>query len=372
MSSTQMSQAIRAELLKMAAGKMTRKQKILAGGAPPQAAFQPPAPEKLEAEVAQALTAPPKPHITADTLPASVRGVSRIPKGSRVTGPTSEGGYYAGEGVGTVESFRRKLPPGGPSVPPAAPVQHHDLAAAITKRRGSPSAHTSGRPFDAVAEKFVEDPAASFKAEVSEAARAEAKRAAEVPLHSEALRMLRTGGLAAGGSILAALTAEPAINKAKQLVRAKQSVMGHIMGHGGPFHTALGYGAAGAALGGGLYLANKAISGVTEPIHKERAFTRMVAEHPHLKHEDAKTVTRAFDTLWHFNPDMAKDPTVASSFVRRAAMFKDEGIQATDVKTLADIRKAMTDAKPKGGGFQEHAKFMNAFSGGLGSGGSDK
>ena len=185
-------------------------------------------------------------------------------------------------------------------------------------------------------------------------------------LLSELGRKAAMGTAGALGTLALAATAEPLKERIVQAMRPKRSVLGSIFSHGGPFHTALGYGAAGAALGGGAMLANKAVNAVHEPRDKRNAFTLMMAEHPHLKHEDPKVVTRSFNTLWHFNQDVAKDPTTAASFVRRAAMFKDEGIQANDVKTLTDIRKGLSDArKNEGGGVKGHAEFLYKFHGGM-------
>lgn len=170
------------------------------------------------------------------------------------------------------------------------------------------------------------------------------------------------GAAGAAGALILAATAKPLEERIARAFKPKPSVMGSIFGRGGPFHTALGYGAAGAALGGGAMLANKAFTMAHEPREKRNAFAVMMAEHPHLKHEDPKTVTRSFNTLWHFNQDVAKDPTTAASFVRRAAMFKDEGIQANDVKTLTDIRKALSDArKNENGGVKSHAEYLYKF-----------
>ena len=79
--------------------------------------------------------------------------------------------------------------------------------------------------------------------------------------------------------------------------------------------------------------------------------------------QDHRTLRRSFDTLYSFNPHMAKDPLVAGSFLRRALAFKDEGIQANDVKTLTEIRKNLAGArKDEGGkGLMDRAKELQAF-----------
>lgn len=80
-------------------------------------------------------------------------------------------------------------------------------------------------------------------------------------------------------------------------------------------------------------------------VGKEKAFKNMIKDNPSLAHSDPVHVKKVFNTLYTFNKDMAKDPLVAGSFTRRSLMFKDEGIQPMDVKTLTEIRKNMRDGK---------------------------
>lgn len=126
--------------------------------------------------------------------------------------------------------------------------------------------------------------------------------------------------------------------------------------------TAAGFGLGGLALGTGVYAADKGYTALTEPHEKARHFNTMMKENPTLKHEDQPTVVKSFNTLWHFNKDMAKDPTTSGAFVRRAAVFKDEGIQATDIKTLADIRKALSASHTSAAkGFLERGTGLRSF-----------
>lgn len=129
----------------------------------------------------------------------------------------------------------------------------------------------------------------------------------------------------------------------------------------GSLGTALGFGLAGTALGAGVLAANKGVGAIVDPIVKQRSYDKMLASNPSLKHEDKEVTQRSFDTLYRFNPDMAKDPNTAGSFVRRAAMFKDEGIQSADVKMLAEIRKNMTDAKKGSSGFLDAGDSLYRF-----------
>lgn len=123
----------------------------------------------------------------------------------------------------------------------------------------------------------------------------------------------------------------------------------------GNLANAIGFGLGGAALAGGAYAGTQALRGATEPFIKQRAFNDMLKENPSLKNEDKDVVRKSFNTLHTFNPTMAKDPLVAGAFVRRAAMFKDEGIQASDVKTLAEVRKNLSDSRKS----DNDSRFLN-------------
>ncbi|MFZ4580511.1 MAG: hypothetical protein ACOYOB_19175 [Myxococcota bacterium] len=127
--------------------------------------------------------------------------------------------------------------------------------------------------------------------------------------------------------------------------RKKPSLLKSIFSSGGPLTTALAYGAGATAIGGGVWAAGKGLEAATDPYKKERAFKALKSESPALVSGDPVHARKSFETLWRFNPDMAKDPLVASSFVRKAIAFKEEGVQSQDIKTLADVRKAMSDAK---------------------------
>ena len=109
----------------------------------------------------------------------------------------------------------------------------------------------------------------------------------------------------------------------------------------------LGIGALGAGLTAGVRGADWAIDSIHGPRQKQKAFSGMMDENPFLKKESPKDVERIFRTLHNFNPQMADDPLVAGSFMRRALQFKEEGIQPQDVKTLVEIGKLRGDTKKK-------------------------
>jgi len=109
----------------------------------------------------------------------------------------------------------------------------------------------------------------------------------------------------------------------------------------------LGLGLGAAGLTAGIRGADAAIDSIGGPIRQRKAFNAMMDENPNLKKEDQGDVKKIFRTLHTFNPDMAKDPLVAGSFMRRSLQYKDEGIQPQDVKTLAEINKMRSDSRGK-------------------------
>lgn len=108
------------------------------------------------------------------------------------------------------------------------------------------------------------------------------------------------------------------------------------------------YGLGAAGIAGGLAGIDALKDVFDRKVGKEKAFKNMIQDNPGLASENPAHVKKVFNTLYTFNKDMAKDPLVAGSFTRRSLMFKDEGIQPMDIKTLTEIRRNMQDGK--GGG----------------------
>lgn len=134
-------------------------------------------------------------------------------------------------------------------------------------------------------------------------------------------------------------------NKIMGALTPKKSWGQEIFGPGGPGRKALGFGAGAAMIGGGISAANKLSDSLEGKYKKKVYFKRMLADNPGLKKESPKDVGRIFNTLYRFNPRMAGDPLVAGSFMKRSLMFKDEGIQPVDVKTLTEVGKHLADTK---------------------------
>lgn len=99
--------------------------------------------------------------------------------------------------------------------------------------------------------------------------------------------------------------------------------------------------AAGAAVGGGAHLARAAVDATTGSIGKAKAYQDMMEARPELREKDPKAVQRAFDSLYRFNPQYAKDPLVAGSFVD--SVSSNERLDVGTVNTLVAARKNLSD-----------------------------
>lgn len=114
-------------------------------------------------------------------------------------------------------------------------------------------------------------------------------------------------------------------------------------------------GTASAAVTGGAALTAGLTDVIGGKLQKKVGIRRMYRENPWLDKEDKKTVSKFYDTLHRFSPNMAMDPLVAGSFMKKQLEFKDIGIQPNDLQTITSIEKAKRDAKGS-------RLLMNAFS----------
>lgn len=96
-------------------------------------------------------------------------------------------------------------------------------------------------------------------------------------------------------------------------------------------------GATAATIGAGL-LANEAYDAVKSSISRSRGFKNMLEFNPALKKQDRKKVQAMYNTLHNVSPDLAKDPLVANSWVKRMA-YQDEYV---DPKTMSDLATAQS------------------------------
>lgn len=104
---------------------------------------------------------------------------------------------------------------------------------------------------------------------------------------------------------------------------------------GGQMALAAGTVAAGA-------LMNEAVSAVRGAVRKSHNFKAMMAHNPGLEKEDRARVQGLFNTLHNVSPDLAADPVVANSWVKRM-MYQDEYV---DPRMLSDLATAQNRMRP--------------------------
>jgi hypothetical protein len=100
--------------------------------------------------------------------------------------------------------------------------------------------------------------------------------------------------------------------------------------------TAMGVG---GALAAGSYGAQKGFEAVSAKLNKAKAYKEMVEARPDLKDRDPQAVQRAFNSLYKFNPQYARDPLVAGSFVD--SVSTSERLDLGTVNSLVQARKNM-------------------------------
>lgn len=91
-----------------------------------------------------------------------------------------------------------------------------------------------------------------------------------------------------------------------------------------------------AAVGGAATSAYKALSNKASLVNSYRG---MLRDNPDLAEEDSSQVQRAFKALHHLNPDYAKDPYIAGTFVKNT--LRNESLHMGEVNQLAQARRAM-------------------------------
>ena len=156
------------------------------------------------------------------------------------------------------------------------------------------------------------------------------------------------GALAAGGKALSDRVFNP-----------KPSLTQEILGKGGIARKALMLGAVGAGIGGGASLLSGAYDKVENRVSKNRNFDAALKANPTLREFKTEDLQSAYDALHRFSPEIAKEPLAAGAFLRRSMLFKDEGIQPNDVKTLVDVRKALAESRKSENG---QSSLLNSFS----------
>ena len=117
----------------------------------------------------------------------------------------------------------------------------------------------------------------------------------------------------------------------------KASFAGEMFGRGGLGRKALMVGGMAAAMGAGVSAVDSGVDHFAKKRSKRIGFKDMMDDNPNLHNEPIKDVKRIYSTLHKFNPKVARDPHAAGSFLKRGLMFKEEGINTTDLKTLSEI-----------------------------------
>ena len=92
-----------------------------------------------------------------------------------------------------------------------------------------------------------------------------------------------------------------------------------------------------AATMGGLVMTDLAMRGVNKMFSasktpRKKYFNNMISQTPELKNEDEKKVKKLFGVVSQYAPDLAKNPTVAGSIVKRFVDYGD-----VDPMTLREI-----------------------------------
>lgn len=108
---------------------------------------------------------------------------------------------------------------------------------------------------------------------------------------------------------------------------------------------------AGAILGTGGYAMAKGLRAVDRAIDsrgKQKAFDNMLQEDSELRRLNSARPAKVrahFSTLFRFNPEMAKDPLVASSFVKGTA--SQDVMTHKTVQDLVSAHKGYKETAPK-------------------------
>lgn len=111
--------------------------------------------------------------------------------------------------------------------------------------------------------------------------------------------------------------------------------------HHGP--TSLGHSA--LLLGGGLALAG-GVAGVNAMLNRQavnQSYTRMLQRFPELTREDPTRVRELFTSVSNAAPDVAKDPIVTGSLVKR--MLNYDGIDHATYMELVKTQESMTKTR---------------------------
>jgi hypothetical protein len=141
----------------------------------------------------------------------------------------------------------------------------------------------------------------------------------------------------------------------------RPSLARQVFGRGGMLPKALVFGGAAAGLAAGSEAAERYYDKKRRgPAALEKNINNMYAEFPDMAAENKTDVRRAMRTLQKFSPRSASDPLVARSWAKKYLMYKDEGIQPGDLKTLADTSRSLSasgSSTPMVRAFEDATRF---------------
>lgn len=94
----------------------------------------------------------------------------------------------------------------------------------------------------------------------------------------------------------------------------------------------------------GTALAAEVYQGIRGAVSRSQGFKRMMAYNPELEKEDRNKVQTIFNTLNNVAPDLARDPLVASSWVKQM-MYQQEYVDPRVLSDLATAQSRMGQSK---------------------------
>jgi len=124
----------------------------------------------------------------------------------------------------------------------------------------------------------------------------------------------------------------------------KSSMTGKNIGHS--LGSGMTEGIASAAMASIGEAVGSGITALSDKVRKPMAFKAMVEANPSLGKMDQKAVQMTFNTLHNLNPQLARDPLIAASFVARSITRADMGGQErsfVDIQTAKDLQRGGQD-----------------------------
>jgi len=113
--------------------------------------------------------------------------------------------------------------------------------------------------------------------------------------------------------------------------------------------TAFAEGAATAAVSAMGVGVAKGFSSLVDRVRKPKAFSAMVSANPSLKKMDQTNVQRTFNTLYALNPQLAREPLTAGSFVGQSVQRADIGGTAgsyVPIDTAQNLQRGNKSSRP--------------------------